>query len=143
MPAPPSDDPAGGSGLGGLKSGSSGAYKPPPLRNGGKLSGMGFTSGAEDLDYPVVRVDNLSETAVEDDVKELFRRYGFVHRVRILKKFVKDLETGEDIKMSRGIAFVIMKNIEDAQRAIDALDRHGYDNLILSVTMARNGKRAS
>jgi translation initiation factor 3 subunit G len=44
----------------------------------------------------------------------------------------KDRETG----LSRNFAFINFYNREDAQLAINKLDGHGYDHLILSVAWA-------
>ena len=75
-----------------------------------------------------VRVTNLSEDVVEQDLLDLFGRFGHVQRIFI----AKDRETGE----SRGFAFVNFARREDAQAAIDTLDGFGYANLILSVSWA-------
>jgi translation initiation factor 3 subunit G len=75
-----------------------------------------------------VRVTNLSEDTGEADLNDLFGPFGPIQRIFI----AKDRETGE----SRGFAFVNFVYREDAQRAIDKLDGHGYDNLILSVSWA-------
>ena len=36
---------------------------------------------------------------------------------------------------SKGFAFITYYNREDAQRAIDRLNGHGYDNLIMKVDL--------
>ena len=65
---------------------------------------------------------------VEQDLSDLFGRFGHVQRIFI----AKDRETGE----SRGFAFINFTRREEAQAAIDTLDGFGYANLILSVSWA-------
>ncbi len=61
-------------------------------------------------------------------VQELFSPFGPISRIYI----AYDRETGE----SRGFAFVNFVHREDAARAVQKLDGHGYDNLILRVEFA-------
>lgn len=76
----------------------------------------------------VDRVSNLSLDATEDDLRELFRRFG--HTLSIF--LVKDRQTYK----SRGFAFVRFLDKSDAEAAIATLHRHRYDNLILEVEWA-------
>lgn len=75
-----------------------------------------------------MRVSNLSEDVKDSDLRELFRRFGAIQRIYL----AKDRETHQ----SRGFAFINFFAREDAQKAIDKLDGHGYDHLILSVSWA-------
>jgi len=84
--------------------------------------------GAKD-DNCTVRVTNLSEDVIERDVWDLFRIFGSIQRVYL----AKDKKTG----LSKGFAFVTYLYREDAVRAIENLDGHGYAHLILSVEWAR------
>lgn len=122
--APPEDDDGGHGGL--PSAGSKGGYVPPSLRNRG-AGGEGEMMQKR-RDENSVRVTNLSEDVVEQDLLDLFGRFGHVQRIFI----AKDRETGE----SRGFAFVNFARREDAQAAIDTLDGFGYANLILSVSWA-------
>ena len=124
--APPEEDGYEG-GPGGLPmAGSKGGYVPPSLRNRG-AAGEGERMLMEKRrDENSVRVTNLSEDVVEQDLLDLFGRFGHVQRIFI----AKDRETGE----SRGFAFVNFARREDGQAAIDTLDGFGYANLILSVS---------
>ena len=59
---------------------------------------------------------------------------GRTHTGAISRIYVAfDRETGE----SRGFAFINFLHRDDAQRAIDKLDGHGYDSLILRVEWAQ------
>ena len=69
-----------------------------------------------------------TEDVKDSDLRELFRRFGPIQRIYL----AKDRET----HASRGFAFINFFNREDAQNAINKLDGHGYDHLILSVSWA-------
>jgi len=105
------------------------AYVPPSMRGkdgkGGGKDGNGFDH-SQDFS---LRVDNLSEDAKKGDLQMLFGKFGLLQRVHI----VIDKET----MVSRGFAYVAYYNKVDAQRAIDNLHGHGYDNLILHVSFAK------
>ena len=75
---------------------------------------------------------NFDEDATENDVQELCRNFGSVRRVYI----ATDKRTG----LPRGFAFVDFHNKTDALKAIETLNGYGYDNLILSVSMAEPSK---
>jgi translation initiation factor 3 subunit G len=74
-------------------------------------------------------VSNLSEDATESDLRDLFRRFGHTSGVFL----VKDRQTFK----SRGFAFVTFTERQDAQAALDKLNGHGYDNLIMAVEWAK------
>eukprot|EP01071_Lankesteria_metandrocarpae_P005548 Lankesteria_metandrocarpae@DN4032_c0_g1_i4.p2 len=84
-------------------------------------------------DESTVRVTNLSEDADESDLFRLFGGVGGVHRVFLAKN--------RDSGQSKGFAFVTFKNKEDAQKAVTQLNRHGYDNLLISVEPAKQPYR--
>ena len=100
-----------------------GKYVPPSRRDGASRP------VDEDRDDRTLRVTNLGETVKEGDLTELFSKCG-----RVVRCFVaKNLET----KACRGFAFVSMATREAAQKAIDTLNGHGYDHLILKVEWAK------
>jgi translation initiation factor 3 subunit G len=113
-----------------------GKYIPPNRRfgngDGGSVSGSvgGMNGGRRYDNTNTLKVYNLSEDAKEQDVRDLFRRFGQVTKVNL----VKDRETG----LSRGLAFVSFYNQRDADNAQRGLNGHGYDHLILSVEWADN-----
>jgi len=75
-----------------------------------------------------LKVSNLSEDAREEDVRNLFRDFGQISKLSM----VKDRETG----CSKGLAFVTFYNQKDAKNAQNGLNGYGYDHLILSVQWA-------
>jgi translation initiation factor 3 subunit G len=106
----------------------SGRFVPKAL--GARPGAAGGKPSRFDDDLPTVRVGNLTENASQSDVWDLFVRFGQLSRVR--------LATDPETRASRGYAFVTFYRKEDAQRAIDALNGHGYDNLILQVEWAKS-----
>lgn len=74
-------------------------------------------------------VGNLDITATEQQLRELFVAHGAVETVTI----VKDRDTGEP----RGIAFVEMTQVTEAQAAIAALDGNQLNGRPMRVNEAR------
>ncbi len=74
-------------------------------------------------------MSNLSERVQENDLQELFKPFGHIARIFL----VKDKTTGQ----CKGFAFVNFYKKEDAAKAIATLNGFCYDRLILSVEWAR------
>jgi len=106
-----------------IKDATGGKYVPPR---------RGLTGGFSD-EVPAIRVSNLSPAATQDDVQTLFAKFGKIARIHL----GRDRRTNE----SRGFAFINFHHRDDAQRAIDTMNRYGYDNLILSVEWSENRKK--
>ncbi|KAG8983116.1 translation initiation factor eIF3 subunit g [Tulasnella sp. JGI-2019a] len=124
---PPTDDPTPLPPTGGKD----GKYVPPSRRNeasassrAGETMGRG-PGGMNRDDMPTLRVTNVSEDAEEDDLRELFAKFGSVARVYV----GKDRETG----IGKGYAFVSFQDKASAERALEKVHGKGYDNLILNV----------
>jgi translation initiation factor 3 subunit G len=84
-------------------------------------------------DITTVRVTNLSEDTVEEDLDDLFRKYGPISRIYL----AKEKHTGR----SKGFAFINFVRREDAQDAIDALSGVGFDHVILHLEWAKPSTR--
>ena len=113
-----------------------GKYVPPNRRfsGGERMGGGGGGGGGRDRDDPpTIRVTNLSEDASENDLMDLFRPFGSIARVYV----------GRDREQNRnkGFAYVSFHDKEAAQRAIEGVNGHGFDNLILHVEMAGERKK--
>jgi len=74
-------------------------------------------------------VGNLDFHVVEDDLRELFGRYGQIDRITLMKE--------RDTGRSRGFAFVEMTNTDDADKAIKDLDGGQFVGRTLRVNAAR------
>jgi translation initiation factor 3 subunit G len=116
-------------------------YVPPSARGGGGMGGKSLAAmaatvpegagnrGNDNRDQNTIRVTNISEDTTEADLQELFQPFGRISRVYL----AKDKETMQ----SRGFAFVSFVHREDAAKAMDKLQGHGYDHLILKLEWAR------
>ena len=118
----------------GAPAASTGKYVPPSLRQGGGTTGKSLSErdssrNTTDRDQNTIRVTNISEDTKEEDLQDLFARFGRISRVYL----AKDKETLQ----SRGFAFVSFARREDAQKAMDKLQGYGYDHLILKLEWAR------
>jgi len=111
--------------------GAPGKYVPPSVRAaaaGGKGGKDGKGKGSDDVEASL-RITNLSDDVKEGDLQDLFGQFGRLQRVYLSK----DMLTG----LSKGFAFITYYTREDAQKAINKLNGHGYDNLILNVMWAK------
>jgi len=97
-------------------------YVPPSRRAGG---GAGESMNRSRDDLPTLRVTNVSEDATDEDLRELFSKFGKVFRVYI----GRDRETG----VGKGYAFVSFEDRAIAEKAMRKVHGMGYDNLILNV----------
>ncbi|KAL8780518.1 MAG: hypothetical protein Q9194_000876 [Teloschistes cf. exilis] len=113
---------------GGLGSGG-GGYVPPHLRNKGGVTGEKMGGKYERDDLATLRVTNVSEFAEENDLREIFERFGRVTRVFL----AKDRET----QRAKGFAFISFADRSDAARACEKIDGYGYGHLILRVEFAK------
>ena len=76
-----------------------------------------------------VYVGNLSYSATEDDLNEVFKEYGSVKRIQV----PTDRETGR----MRGFAFVEMSEESEEDKAIEDLDGAEWMGRTLKVNKAR------
>jgi translation initiation factor 3 subunit G len=102
---------------------------------GAGVAGSALTRMAafDDRDQASLRVTNISEDTAEADLQVLFAPYGRIARIYL----AKDRET----MISRGFAFVSYIHRQDAERAMAALQGHGYDHLILKIEWAKPSVR--
>ncbi|XP_058832290.1 eukaryotic translation initiation factor 3 subunit G [Topomyia yanbarensis] len=105
----------------------SGKYVPPSMRDSQKV-GMGANPRGRD-DTTAIRISNLSEAMTEADLEELVKKIG-PHSKMFL---ARDKNTG----LCKGFAYVHFKSRRDAATAIELLNGHGYDHLILNVEWSK------
>lgn len=114
----------------GLDPSKSSRYVIPSMRDGANRRGESMAySKQQPRDENTVRVTNLSEDIRERDLQELFGAFGPLERVYLAKDKITN--------QSKGFAFISYKFKEHALQAINHLHGYGYDNLILSVEMAK------
>ncbi|KAG2220285.1 hypothetical protein INT45_009900 [Circinella minor] len=105
-------------------------YVAPHLRKGAGASAGESMRDTKRDDSATLRVTNLSEDVTDNDIYDLFYRFGQIARVYL----ARDRETG----LCKGFAFVSFTDKDDAERAQEAINGYGYDNLILRVEFARS-----
>jgi translation initiation factor 3 subunit G len=111
----------------------SGKYVPPSARGGAGAS----SGGKNDRDHEnTLRVSNLTKRVTEDDLRNLFSRFGDIHRISLPRAERKD-DQGNIVKEPRGFAYVAFVRRDDAEKALDRLQGHGYDHLILKLEWAK------
>jgi RNA recognition motif-containing protein len=76
-----------------------------------------------------IYVSNLSFHTGEEDLKDLFSKFGTVTSVKI----IMDRETNR----SRGFAFIEMPSTEEGNKAISGLNSKEIEGRALSVSIAR------
>jgi len=121
------DDDTGGMGSSTniAQEGRSNRYVIPRMRDGDKYKEFDQRQKEENT----IRVTNLSEDVKDVDIFELFGVIGKISRIFLAKH--------KETKNSKGFAFITYYKQEDAQRAVRQLNRHGYDNLLLNVELAK------
>lgn len=80
-------------------------------------------------DVKQIYVGNISYAKSEEDVQNLFEKFGEVISV----KFIKDRESGR----FRGFGFVEMATSECAAEAISSLEGNEFDGRVLRVNPAK------
>lgn len=80
-------------------------------------------------DTAAIRISNLSESMVETDLEELVKKIGPHSKMYL----ARDKNTG----LCKGFAYVHFKSRKDAAAAIELLNGHGYDHLILNVEWSK------
>lgn len=120
----------------------SGKYVPPGARSGGAAMGgrtssldNAFKSGGDRDHENTLRVSNLTKSVTEDDLRDLFGKFGPIHRISLPR--IERVEHGKTIKEPRGFAYVAFHNHDDAEAAMDRLQGYGYDHLILKLEWAK------
>ncbi|KAK3904073.1 eukaryotic translation initiation factor 3 subunit G-domain-containing protein [Staphylotrichum tortipilum] len=122
---------AGPSSVGAAGAGKKGSYVPPALRGGGAAAQgdrMGGKYSDRD-DLATLRVTNVSEMAEEQELRDMFERFGRVTRVFL----AKDRDTG----LAKGFAFISFADRDDAVKACNKMDGFGFRHLILRVEFAK------
>ncbi len=119
---------------------SAGKYVAPGSRPGGSASIMnGVDDGNQNKGTEnTLRVSNLTKVATEDDIRDLFERFGKILRVSIPMEEDREKDKdGKVVMVPRGYAYLVFARREDAEMALERLNGHGYHHLILKVEWAK------
>lgn len=103
-----------------------GKYIPPYLKDS-KSSALAGSRNRDDAAN--IRISNLSESMQEPDLEDLIRKIGPYQKMYL----ARDRNTG----LCKGFAYVTFRNRNDAAKAIQLLNGHGYDHLILNVEWSK------
>lgn len=106
------------------KSSGSGPKYTPPVPQGHVPGSSSIPMRGPDDQPPALRVSNIPLEAQQQDIEDLFKKFG-----RVLRVYVPD--------PPRGYAFVTFTSIQEGKRAKEALNGFGYAHLILKVEWAR------
>ncbi|KAK3306958.1 eukaryotic translation initiation factor 3 subunit G-domain-containing protein [Chaetomium strumarium] len=126
---------APGAAVGAAGAGKKGSYVPPALRGDRAGAGAGERMGGkygERDDLATLRVTNVSEMAEEQELRDMFERFGRVTRVFL----AKDRDTG----LAKGFAFISYADRNDAVKACNKMDGFGFRHLILRVEFAKKAQ---
>ncbi|RPA95065.1 translation initiation factor 3, RNA-binding subunit [Choiromyces venosus 120613-1] len=130
--APAADDGPAADGPGAIGGSGGGSYVAPHLRGkkgaGESMPGAGGSYKDRD-DLATLRVTNVSEFAEEQELRDIFERFGRVTRVFL----AKDRDTGQ----AKGFAFISYSDRADAAKACEKMEKYGYNHLILKVEFAK------
>ena len=110
-----------------------------PFRGGGLENAFGGKSSEDTNADNTIKVSNLTKSVTEEDLKDLFGRFGSIFRVSLPKVERKEAD-GRMIKEPKGFAYVAFYSKKDAELAMEKLQGHGYDHLILKLEWAQPQK---
>lgn len=93
----------------------------------GSATPYGYGRGTGNDDSKI-RVSNLPEDTTEEDLRELFSKFGRIMYVSLARH--------RPSNRPKGFAYITFSTQFEAERAIRGVARHGYDHLILNVELA-------
>lgn len=92
---------------------------------------------------PGLKVFNISEELTERDLRDLFSRFGPIGKISVPKNYpegwdyLAEKEKNYSSLKNRGFAFVNFKRKQDAELAMQKLEKHKFDNMILHIEWAK------
>jgi translation initiation factor 3 subunit G len=105
------------------ETGRPGSYVPPNKRGGR------YEESAE-KQVTTLRVNNMSDSVTEDDLRDVFGRHGYISRVYL----ARDRDTGDP----KGFAYVTFDDRRSAEVAKEKTVGVGVDGLIWAIDWARS-----
>lgn len=105
-------------------------YVPPGAKQGGPVGVSSLDKLAQsqvltEANTTTIRVSNLTKAITDGDLHDLFAPFGRILRI--------SLPRVEKTKEPRGFAYVAYYNRSDAEKAMEKLNGHGYDHLIIKL----------
>ncbi len=76
-----------------------------------------------------VYIGNLNYNSEEGDILGLFKKFGYIKNIKIMRE--------GKLNKSKGFAFVDMVNLEEAKKAIEALDGKQHGGRTLKASLAK------
>ncbi|KAK6137933.1 hypothetical protein DH2020_028321 [Rehmannia glutinosa] len=113
---------------------SSAAAAPPPSATTSKSS-RGGSSGGLAPSKSTVYVSNVDYNLTNSDLHTIFSTFGKVAKVTVLKDRVT--------RQSKGVAFVLFVNRDDAVKAVKGMDKKILNGRTLRASIAANNGRAT
>lgn len=105
------------------------SYIPPGKREG--VEKMGYGTKKAEKDFHTLRITNISLETTEDDIGDLFARYGQLTRVKLMT----------DYRGNGSFAFISFSSTVDALEAKNQLQGYGLHHSILKIDTAVQKKR--
>jgi translation initiation factor 3 subunit G len=102
------------------------------IETGVSMSGLAGAFAEKDT---TIRVSNLTKSVCEDDLRDLFGRFGRIARVALPRNEI--MRDGMIVKEPRGFAYITFASSTDAALAFDTLQGYGYDHLILKLEWSK------
>lgn len=91
---------------------------------------MGYNACMKNAKIYPVYVGNLNYNVNEVQLFGLFKEFGFIENIKILQKGKNNINSG--------VAFVNMVNLQDAQKAVKALDQTFHRGRTLKVSLSKS-----
>lgn len=103
----------------------------------GSRGGPSLDSARNDRDggETTIRVSNLTKAVTEDDLRDLFERFGRIFRISLPR-----IEKPDGTKEPKGFAYIAFADRRDAEQAMNRLQGYGYDHLIIKLEWAKPTK---
>ncbi|KAK9878631.1 hypothetical protein WA026_023081 [Henosepilachna vigintioctopunctata] len=104
-------------------------YIPPNMREGATRTRSDNPNSGRRDDTTAIRIANLSEDTTEQEIEDLVKPYGPIHKLFLAKD--------KNTQLCKGFGYIHFKFKNDAAKAIEKLHGHGHNHLILTVEWSK------
>ncbi|XP_045474762.1 eukaryotic translation initiation factor 3 subunit G-like [Harmonia axyridis] len=104
-------------------------YIPPSLRGEGGTRTRSENVNMNRRDDATIRISNLSEDTTEQEIEELVKDFGPIHKLFLAKE--------KTTQLCKGFGYIHFKFRNDAANAINVLNGFGHNHLILDVEWSK------